>query len=211
MKINAIILAAGLSSRMKVFKPLLLIKDKTMIELCVDSVLRADVDQVVVVLGYQAEVVEALLRDKTDCSRLQFAYNHDFATTDMLASVKIGLAALPACDAFYLLPGDMPAIHTETFRTLRKTLSRTGASVVFPVVDGQRRHPPLIDWQCKEDILQYVGVEGLQGLWQRYEKQVAEDTVADVGCLLDADTEADFKVLTEYMEKQQNGGALWKQ
>lgn len=210
MKINGIILAAGLSHRMNAFKPLLLLKGKTMIEHCVDSMLQAGVDQIVVVLGYRSEEIEALLQDRYDVAPLHFACNHKFAATDMLASVKTGVSAMAACDAFYLLPGDMPAIHAETFLNLRDTMSRTGARVVFPIMEGQRRHPPLISWQCKDDILKFDGTNGLQELWEKYDSQIAEAEVSDPGCMLDADTPADLIQLAEYMQSQAIGGALWK-
>ncbi|HEX9250649.1 MAG TPA: NTP transferase domain-containing protein, partial [Ignavibacteriaceae bacterium] len=109
MQVNGVIVAAGLSSRMGEFKPLLKLTEKTMIEHSIDSMFNAGVNQVIVVLGYRALEVEVLLRNKYDCSRLVFTHNLRYAETDMLESVKIGICALDTCDAFYLLPGDMPA------------------------------------------------------------------------------------------------------
>jgi len=105
LETNGIILVAGLSSRMGDFKPLLKLDGKTMIEHSVDSMLHSGVNQVIVVLGYRGEEIEVLLKNKYDTSRLVFTHNLKYAETDMLSSVKIGIAALNKCDAFYLLPG----------------------------------------------------------------------------------------------------------
>jgi CTP:molybdopterin cytidylyltransferase MocA len=65
---------------------------------------------------------------------VRFARNPVYETTDMLASVKAGVQALDECDAFYLLPGDMPAVGTDTLSALASALERTDAKVVFPTV-----------------------------------------------------------------------------
>lgn len=49
MKINSIIQAAGLSSRLQAFKPLLKLQNKTVIESCIDSMIRAGANQVILV------------------------------------------------------------------------------------------------------------------------------------------------------------------
>ncbi|MFT4005758.1 MAG: NTP transferase domain-containing protein [Lacrimispora sp.] len=48
-----LILAAGLSSRMGDFKPLMPFKGKALIESTIDSMLAAGVKQIVIVLGYR--------------------------------------------------------------------------------------------------------------------------------------------------------------
>ncbi|NOW03533.1 nucleotidyltransferase family protein [Clostridium beijerinckii] len=202
MKTNGIIVAAGLSSRMKAFKPLLKLKEKTIIEYSIDSMLNAGVNQIVVVLGFNAEEVENLLRNKYDCSQLTFIYNEKYAETDMLASVKLGVLALDNCDAFYLLPGDMPAIKTMTFLMVKDSISRTGAMVAFPTINGQRKHPPLISWKCIDFIINFHGDGGLRELWNQLEDQIVTVHVEDFGCTIDADTKEDYNRLVHYMDEK---------
>lgn len=201
MVINGIITAAGLSSRMQAFKPLLKLKEKTIIEYSVESLLNAGVNRVVVVLGYRGGEVEALLHDKYDLSRVLCIHNPRYAETDMLTSVKIGIEALNPCDAFYLLPGDMPAVHTDTFTVLKEVMSRTQAAVAFPAIDGHREHPPLISWSCKDTILEFDGEGGLREVWKQFEDRTAAVHVEDMGCLMDADTKEDYDNLVSYIEK----------
>lgn len=202
MNINGVITAAGLSTRMGDFKPLMMLEGKTLIENCIDSMLDAGVACVTVVLGYRADEIEALLSGRYSNDQLVLAYNTEYASTDMLTSVKIGLRSLPACDAFFLLPGDMPAVSANTFRALQKTWAQTGAMVVFPTMAGQRKHPPLISYECVRDILAFEGENGLRGIWSRFEKQTALVTVDDDGCRIDADTMEDYERLTEYMKEK---------
>ena len=203
MKVSGLILAAGLSSRMGDFKPLMQINQKSLITLCVDSMLQAGVSRVVVVLGHRTAEVEAALQPYAETGRIGFAYNTDYASTDMLASVKKGLAALPPCDAFYLLPGDMPAVAQATYAALRREMERTNAAVVFPSVDGRRKHPPLIASAGIPAILAYTGDEGLRGVWKQFSCSLVE--VEDTGCTLDADTIEDYERLKRYLEKERSG------
>ena len=63
MKINGLILAAGMSSRMGDFKPLMKINNKSIIEQTIDSMLNSGVNYVTVVLGYRGEEIESMLRN----------------------------------------------------------------------------------------------------------------------------------------------------
>lgn len=199
MKVHGIILAAGLSSRMEAFKPLLKLKTKTMIEHSVDSMLHAGVSQVIVVLGHRAVEIEGLLSAHYDQSHLTFIRNRHYAESDMLTSVKIGISALPICEAFYLLPGDMPAIHKSTFLALKEAMGKTQTMVAFPTIGGQRKHPPLISWKCIEPILRFDREGGLREVWKQFENQMVTVPVEDRGCMLDADTKADYNRLIDYM------------
>ena len=200
MKINGIILAAGLSSRMKALKPLLKLKEKTIIEYSIDSMLQSGVQQVVVVLGYRAEEVAAVLLAKGDHPQLVLTCNPHYAETDMLASVKFGLTSLPDCDAFFLLPGDMPAVNLKTFLKVKEAMVRSQALIAFPTLAGQRKHPPLIAAKCIETIGKFDGTGGLREVWKQFDNQIVTVAVEDIGCRLDADTREDYNRLVNYME-----------
>ncbi|GAA0076019.1 hypothetical protein UT300005_03970 [Clostridium sp. CTA-5] len=200
MNINGVILAAGLSSRMKAFKPLMSLRGKTIIENSIDSMFNAGVNKVVVVLGHRAKEVESLLCNKYDPLRLLFVKNENYAETDMLTSIKIGISALDNCDAFYLLPGDMPAINTKTFLAVKENMCRTHAMVSFPTIDGYKKHPPLISSKCIDYILKFNEEGGLREIWKQLQDQIATVPVKDIGCTLDADTTEDYNRLVKYME-----------
>ena len=131
-RIGGLILAAGLSSRMGDFKPLMPLRGKTLIENSIDSLLLCGIDPIVVVLGHRGRDMEAILCSRYLGDTLTLAYNNDFATTDMLTSVKIGLAAMPECDAFFLLPGICPLWPRRHF---------------WPYTVPCRRIPPLSPFQ----------------------------------------------------------------
>lgn len=199
MRLNGLVLAAGLSKRMGAFKPLLQIGTQSLLSLSVASMLRGGTERVTVVLGYRAAEARAELEREFPPALVQTLENPAFADSDMLASIKVGVSALPSCDAFYLLPGDMPAVDETTFRLLRQAMIGRSPAVVFPTVDGFRKHPPLICETCREPILSYEGTGGLRGFWRTIDEEIVEIPVKDEGCLLDADTPQDFERLSRYV------------
>jgi CTP:molybdopterin cytidylyltransferase MocA len=198
MRLGGLVLAAGLSSRMGAFKPLMYIGGKTLIERTVESLFCGGAQVVTVVLGCRAGEIRKQLSRAFPTERVRFVLNPDYATTDMLTSIKKGVSALAPCDAFFLLPGDMPAVAESTMAALTVALARSDARIAMPTVDSRRKHPPLICASCSDDILSYDGECGLRGIWRSYEGRIAEVAVRDTGCLLDADKMEDFLKLSRY-------------
>ncbi len=204
MRLQGLVLAAGLSRRMGDFKPLMRIGEASLLSLSVGSLLAGGAECVTVVLGHRAEEARAELEQAFAPSLIRFAFNPAFEKSDMLASVKIGVSALPICDAFYLLPGDMPAVSESTLRALHPAMKGGKSAVAFPTIDGYRKHPPLISAACRDKILCYQGEGGLRGVWASLEGAIAQVPVSDIGCLLDADTPEDFERLSRYLTEQRN-------
>lgn len=201
-RINGLILAAGLSSRMGDFKPLMPLHGKTLIENAIDSLLLAGVNQVVVVLGHRGNDLEAILRSRYIGDTVLTIYNHDYATTDMLTSIKVGLSVLPPCDAFFLLPGDMPVVAKETFLAVYRAMPEKGGAITFPTLEGYRKHPPLIDRVFIPEIRNYQGEGGLRTFWKLHEDKIETVAVDDIGCWTDLDTfEQYFSCINRYKSK----------
>ncbi len=203
LKIGGVIPAAGLSGRMGNFKPLMMVEGKPVILHCIDSALLAAVEPVVVVLGYRGHEVATLIRARYTTEEIRLVYNDSYADTDMLASVKIGIQALPPCDAFFLLPGDMPAVDPKTFTAIAGRMSETSALLVFPLAAGKQGHPALISHRFIGKILAFEGDGGLQTLWDQNVAETVIVPVDDAGCGIDMDTIEDYNKLLSYMEKKE--------
>ena len=197
---RGLILAAGLSSRMGEFKPLMPLRGKTLIENTVDSVLAGGAAAAVVVVGHRGEELSALLRSRYG-RRVETVWNPGYDRTDMLRSIQIGCGAMPACDGFFLLPGDMPAVRPETFRRLTAAWTPESPRVIFPTLDGYRKHPPLIDFRLTPEILAWREEGGLRALWARHEAWIRTVPVDDVGVWMDLDTPEDYRACREKLEK----------
>ena len=186
-RFGAVIPAAGMSSRMGAFKPLLPYKNSTVIETAIGSALPY-VSTAVLTVGNRAGELSALLRERFG-EALTIAANPDYASTDMLRSVQLGLRAMGECDAFFLLPADMPLISGKVYEALIAAFDGS-ADVIYPILGGRRGHPPLINARLIPAILGYEDEGGLRAILSgRAEKCVA---VSDQGIFTDLDTYEDY-------------------
>ncbi len=193
--INGLVLAAGMSSRMGDFKPLLPLNGKTLIENTIDSLIDGGADKVLVVIGYRDDEIKELLQRKYN-DKIIFAKNEEYEKTDMFFSFKVGIKAMPFCNAFFLLPGDMPLVSAGTFKKLsyyRQILKKEQKRVIFPVLKGKRKHPVLIDFDLINDILEFKGDEGLKGFFESNPDIIYDINVDDKGIDIDFDTPSDYK------------------
>lgn len=192
--IAAIILAAGFSSRMKGFKPLLPLGPATVLETAVRPFQKAGFPDIRVILGHQA----GELLPVCDSLGVQPIFNEDYAE-GMFSSVKAGVKYLgPEVDGFFLLPVDNPLIHEDTLHRLYDGFSREHKGIVYPVCRGQRGHPPLISRGYRDSILSWTGEGGLRALLEHYQADVLEVGTEDQGVLLDMDTPEDYRRLLKY-------------
>ena len=168
----ALILAAGVSSRMERFKPMLPVGEDTMIRRTVRVMQQAGADPIVVVTGYKSDV----LRQHLDGMGLVFLNNEHYASTQMFDSFKIGLEyLLPRCERLLFSPGDVPTVQIDTVRRLLEYDSQ----VVRPVYGKKSGHPIVLRHDALEKISDYRGEDGLRG----------------EGVVLDADTPEEYNRL----------------
>ena len=195
--IGALIVAAGLSSRMGSFKPMLMLGRLSLVQRVIRTMREAGAGPIALVTGYEAARLEAHVADTgVVCLR-----NEAYATTQMLDSIKIGLRFLQdKCGRVLLTPADIPLYTAETVRTL----AACGAPVAAPVYAGRRGHPLLLAGELIPYVEAYDGPGGLAGAIQAGGWTVAPVAVDDEGILLDADTPADFAAIKALYQRQQD-------
>lgn len=195
MQTAALIVAAGMSSRMGDFKPMLSIGAITIAQRVVATFHQAGIRKIVMVTGFNAVTLERHLSD----SGVIFLRNENYETTQMFDSVRIGLAYLRGkCQRVLFTPVDIPLFTAGTVRALLDS----GASLACPVCQGQTGHPILIDANLFDRILADSGEQGLKGAVERCGTPMRQIPVDDPGTLHDADTPADFSALVDYHNSQ---------
>ncbi|WP_371380653.1 DVU_1551 family NTP transferase [Sporomusa aerivorans] len=197
-RVVGLIVAAGYSSRMGAFKPLLPVGEKTVIETAVDSLRLSGIKDIRVIVGYRsAELYPLLERLQVDVIE-----NRNYAA-GMFSSVITGLKTFSGEEeAFFLLPGDTPLIRKRSIKDLIRVFRQTGAAVIYPVFNGQRGHPPLISAKLYDSILTGDGAGGLRHILDRFTADSVEVAVADQGVLLDIDTQEDYRQLIQFYERR---------
>lgn len=194
----AIILAAGYSSRMKLFKPLLPLGSSTVIENSIDSFLEAGIENITVVIGFQANKLIPVLEHKG----VKWIYNEKFSE-GMYSSIIAGVKSLPShVKGFFLLPADIPLVKWETIDSLVEGYRQSNQSIIYPTFLERRGHPPLISSCLFPEIIKYDGSGGLKALLNKYEDQAYYVEVEDGGTIFDIDTYEDYLKLCAKFECQ---------
>ncbi|GFK92189.1 Molybdenum cofactor cytidylyltransferase [Fundidesulfovibrio magnetotacticus] len=189
-RVAAVILAAGLSSRMEGgFKPLMPLGGATVLERAAVLLHQCGAEHALVVAGNRACEVNA------EAQRLGLACveNPDFLE-GMFSSVRAGLAALPGgFDAVLVLPVDIPLVRPATVRLL--LASWRGQAVAYPTFAGERGHPPLLAARTVPSVLAWDGNRGLRGALEAVEmlEPALETPCADANILFDLDTPEDYR------------------
>lgn len=194
MIIGAVIVAAGMSSRMKKFKPMLSIGESTIIKKVISTLKQAGSDYVVVVTGNNAHRIERHIANMD----VICLYNERFADTQMFDSARIGLEYLKnKCDYILFTPADIPLFSLDSVRRLFDST----AEIACPSYNGVQGHPLLIESKLIPLILSYSGSGGLREAIKHSGKEVISVSVDDQGILLDADTPEDYDNILELERK----------
>jgi len=192
-----IILAAGLSQRMGVFKPLLPVGAIPAVLRCVSIAKSAGVGDIIIVTGNNSRELEDVFSRDND-PQIHLVHNDGFRD-GMFSSVHAGARELPRdIDGFFLLPSDCCAVSSDTLLTLTGEFDKTGkTSVTRPKLNGQRGHPPLIPALYLDDLLSHNGEDGLKGFLRPL--PTLEIEINDPGFLLDMDSPEDYTNLLTHL------------
>ncbi len=189
MNSAAVILAAGLSSRMGAFKPLFRLGERSLLEHCRAIFHDIGLTEIRVVVGHRAGETAA----EAESLGMKWVKNSDYRA-GMFSSIRCGVATLSKeVDAFFVLPVDIPLIRPATLRAILTAFSGDNDTVIYPIFAGRRGHPPLIPAALIPAILSHDGVGGLETLLGQH--QGTDVAVWDEGILMDADTPEDLQRL----------------
>ena len=189
MNVCAVIAAAGLSSRMGAFKPLLPFNGRPAIVRLLETMQSAGVNQTILVTGFRHDELEKACWGIPSLTLIQ---NTSFANTQMFDSARLGFSAVPtACDRILFTPADIPLVARSTVHWL----ARTSAPLVFPSYRRRRGHPISLHAALLPSVLRYNGPGGLKGALSSLPVQPAYLTVTDPFVRMEMDTPDDYDAL----------------
>jgi molybdenum cofactor cytidylyltransferase len=200
-KISAILLAAGLSSRMGRNKLLAPLGGVPAVRRAAGALAASKAAEVVVVTGHEREGVEAAL----DGLGVRLAHNPDYESgqaSSLIAGLK---AASPEAGGYLFALGDQPLIGIKLIDALIEIFASSGeALAAAPLVGGRRGNPVLVSASLKRDLEALRGDEGARSILKGIETESPDRflTVAwDAGEMFwDIDTEADFERVRAKLE-----------
>lgn len=206
-KIATLILAAGFSSRMGVFKPLLPFGEKTALECVLDTLKNASIHNVVVVIGYQYEKLKPVI----DKYGFKSCYNPIYPE-GMFTSIQAGVSMLFSkknnensennnlpC-GFFLSPVDCPLVPVEVYKILLEKINTFPNKMIVPCYQGKKGHPLFIPSSYVDEILSHDGRGGLKYITDQHQEELLRIDVPYESILLDMDTYKDYKELVNFSE-----------
>jgi molybdenum cofactor cytidylyltransferase len=192
MRIGAVVLAAGASTRFGSPKALAELDGRPILEHVLDAVREAGIDAIVVVLGHAAEEIE----DGIDWLDERVVRNPD--PRELSSSLQIGLDAIaeaePAVQAALLVLGDQPRTRPAVIRALIAAARTSELSIIAPTyADGGGANPILLRREAFDLADETTGDRGLGPVLEARPELVLAVPVP--GGNPDIDTPADLEAL----------------
>lgn len=185
--IPAIVLAAGKSTRMGRPKATLPLAAETFLSRIVRTFHHAGVDDVVVVVGHEAQAIMASLSHAGVSAR--FVLNPDYESGQFSSLLK-GLDAVDTAEVSGALVTlvDVPLVTAATVRAVIERYQRTHAPIVRPTRGLEHGHPVLIERSIFGEIRAADPPGGAKPVIRAYASPAGDFDVADEGAFLDIDT-----------------------
>ena len=200
----AVILAAGVSSRMGEAKQLLRLGGQTVLEKVLQNVRGSRVDEIILVLGHAAETI----KESVAFTNVTIAVNQDYRQ-GMGTSLRAGLSSLSAGIAATLIVlGDQPFVRSQTLNLLLDRYWQSKAQIVIPMYKGFRGNPVLLDRSVFPEVMALGGDIGCRAIFGNHLEGIVKLPVEDVGILLDLDSKEDFERLKHFGQGTAEQGAL---
>lgn len=187
----AVILAAGLSSRMNENKLLMPWNGVSIIEWVVSRLLEARIKQIVVVTGREKEKIEAL----TNFPGVDHVFNKNFADGEMLHSLQRGLEGLSNnIHAALVVLGDQPQVEVKTILNVVDAYNiETDSKLVLPSFQNKRGHPWIVARELWQEILEMKPPDNLRLFMNRHSADIHYVPVETDSILSDIDTQQDYR------------------
>jgi len=197
--ITQILLAAGLSVRMKSSKPLLDFGGMPLLSRLLEECRQSLVDAVVVVLGHEKERI----LQEVDFSGARVVENPNYKS-GQTSSFQSALEAMdPGTEAFLNLPVDHPLVtHREIDALIQAYRNRKDQTIFIPTFEKQEGRPVLFDISLRQEILALDPEQPVNGIIEKFRDCVSRVPVANPYMMKDMDTPEDYQECLEIFLKR---------
>ncbi len=204
MTVSVIVLAAGLSRRFPGNKLLYVWSGKPVVRWTVENALSSITDEVIVVLGHDAERIRAALAGLD----VEYVYNPDYME-GMSSSVKVGVRYAwrrhgGELEAVIIAPGDTAWAPPEAYNMIIEAFREHHGvkTIVVAAYQGRRGHPILFHSKLIPEILR-IGehTRGLKGVVNKHQHETLVVETPYPGVILDLDTYNDLNRVKNTLKK----------
>jgi molybdenum cofactor cytidylyltransferase len=190
---SAVILAAGGSSRMGTPKQLLPFRGITLLRRAIETAQSVPVEQVIVVLGANAE----RLAPEVEATGSTIVLNDQWSE-GVSTSLRGGLAAVaPEARGVFVYPADMPLITVEVLRELARRQQLSGRPGSMTEVGGVRGVPVFLTRSLFPSLMIQEGDVGGAQYLRAHPDVIEAVHFADPDLVRDVDRPEDYRRLLE--------------
>lgn len=192
--ISAVILSAGESSRMGRPKALLPIDGVRFIERIVATLKSTRVDEIIAVLGHNAEE----MRQKVSDLPVKIVVNPDYKQ-GQLSSLIAAIRSIESgenhhrVDAILVHLVDHPYINVDLVNLMIDRFSETKQLIVVPRYRGRRGHPVIFSRALFAELLAAPLDQGAKAVVHAHRDQTLEIDTEDEGVAIDIDTPEEYR------------------
>lgn len=189
--VTAVILAAGMSTRMGSPKMLLRWNDSTVIQVVLTALHTAGIEHSIVVLGAAEKEISRLLEQLP--FEVHRVHNPNYANGEMTDSIKIGMEAVPeSIQAVLIALGDQPQIQGETIGAILSRYEQTHNRLIVPSYQMRRGHPWLVDRALWADLKSLSPQFTMRDFMRKHSAAIDYLTVDTPSILQDLDTPDEY-------------------
>lgn len=183
-----VILAAGASTRMGSHKLLLDLAGRPVAAWSVIAACASQAADVVIVLGRDADTLEAALPQKRQRSLRNPAYAQGQGTSLALAVTAIADTA----PGVVILLADQPFMDADSIDRVLNAASATPDNIVVGSVDGDTGHPVYLPQRLFVELAALGGDRGARDVLARERDHLIKVTLSNAHAHLDVDTSEDY-------------------
>ncbi|MHA1969582.1 MAG: nucleotidyltransferase family protein [Candidatus Hodarchaeales archaeon] len=187
--ISCIVLAAGESTRFPGNKLLYEIKPNiSLLEFLLHSLIDSKVNQIIVVLGYEADIVRETVSILSD-NKVRTIVNHNYQEGGMSSSIRQGMKLISDDKAILITPGDIPLIPTAVFDLIIEHFDINCSDIIIPTYNNSKGHPILISSKYFSQVKKITEENrGLKGIIETHWNEIEFLPTKNKGILRDVDS-----------------------
>lgn len=192
VRIGAVVLAAGMSTRMGVPKMTLPWRGSTVLGAVLAALAQAGVLQIRVVTGANQPEVERII-DETQI-QVERVFNPLFTNGEMIDSIRVGLVGFEArVDAALIVLGDQPQLEASVVTGLVARYAETGSRLIVPSYQMRRGHPWLVDRSLWQELIDAEEGVTMRAFLNRHAAEIDYFAVNTDSVMKDLDTPEDYR------------------
>lgn len=166
MKIAAILLAAGSSSRLGQPKQLLTYKGLPFIKIAIDAIKSYPFNQIIVVLGAYSEQIKKTIESE---EKILIVENNDWKVGQSTSVIEGMRFVDKTIESVMFFVCDQPKLTPQLIVSLIDTFKNSDCEIAAPVINGVRVNPVIFSRDCFDDLLSIQGDRGGRAIFPKHQ------------------------------------------